>query len=145
MIYMPYRHTFPRPRECMSVGLGDLCKCKCQHSQFTYSLLIKRNLHFFERASPKVGIEPTIVQLLYWRSSLLSYRDLNEIVGVSGTLYRIMRVDFHDFGIFDRKQYCQGPKSKLLENSRPTACYFQWNSWKLWSLIFRYWCIFMLV
>ena len=32
-----------------------------------------------------------------------------------------------------------------LENSRPTACYFQWNSWKLWSLIFRYWCIFMLV
>ena len=56
-----------------------------------------------------------------------------------------MHVDFHDFGIFDRKQYCQGPKSKLLENSRPTACYFQWNSWKLWSLIFRYWCIFMLV
>ena len=56
-----------------------------------------------------------------------------------------MHVNFQDFGIFDRKQYCQGPKSKLLENSRPTACYFQWNSWKLWSLIFRYWCIFMLV
>ena len=56
-----------------------------------------------------------------------------------------MRVNFQDFGIFDREQYCQGPKSKLLENSRPTACYFQWNSWKLWSLIFRYWCIFMLV
>ena len=32
-----------------------------------------------------------------------------------------------------------------LENSRPTACYFQWNSLKLWSLIFRYWYIFMLV
>ena len=46
-----------------------------------------------------------------------------------------MRVDFHDFGIFDRKQYCQGPKSKLLENSRPTACYFQWNSWKLGASI----------
>ena len=56
-----------------------------------------------------------------------------------------MRVNFQDFGIFDREQYCQGPKSKLLENSRPTACYFQWNSWKLWGLIFRYWCIFMLV
>ena len=66
-------------------------------------------------------------------------------VGVSWTLYRIMRVDFLDFGIFDCEQYCQGPKSKLLENSRPTACYFQWNSWKLWSLIFRYWCIFILV
>ena len=23
---------------------------------------------------------------------------------------------------------------KLLENSRPTACYFQWNSWKLQKL-----------
>ena len=32
-----------------------------------------------------------------------------------------------------------------MENGRPTACYFQWNSWKLWSLIFRYWYIFMLV
>ena len=32
-----------------------------------------------------------------------------------------------------------------MENSRPTACYFQWNSLKLWSLIFRYWYIFMLV
>ena len=31
------------------------------------------------------------------------------------------------------------------ENSRPKACYFQWNSWKLWSLIFRYWYIFLLV
>ena len=33
----------------------------------------------------------------------------------------------------------------FLENSRPMACYFQWNSWKLWSLIFIYWYIFMLV
>ena len=56
-----------------------------------------------------------------------------------------MRVNFQDIGIFDREQYCQGPKSKLLENSRPTACYFQWNSWKLLSLVFRYWCIFILV
>ena len=24
-----------------------------------------------------------------------------------------------------------------LENSRPTACYFQWNSWKIWSNHFR--------
>ena len=23
----------------------------------------------------------------------------------------------------------------LLENSRPTACYFQWNSWKLWGSV----------
>jgi len=92
-----------------------------------------------------MGIEPTTVQLLDWRSILLSYWNLDEKLCVSGTLYRIMRVDFHDFGIFDRKQFRQGPKSKLLENSRPTACYFQWNSWKLWSLIFRYWYIFMLV
>ena len=55
----------------MSVGLGDLCKCKCQHSQFTYSLLIKRNLQFFERALPEVGIEPTTVHLLDRHSSLL--------------------------------------------------------------------------
>ena len=26
------------------------------------------------------------------------------------------------------------PQCKLLENSRPMACYFQWNSWKLLSL-----------
>ena len=58
-----------------------------------------------------MGIEPTTVRLLDWRFSLLSYRDLDEKAGVSGTLYRIMHVDFHDFGIFDRKQYCQGPKS----------------------------------
>ena len=36
-------------------------------------------------------------------------------------------------------------KTFLLENSRPTACYFQWNPWKLWILIFRYWYILMLV
>ena len=29
--------------------LWDLGFCKCQHSQFTYSLLIKRNLTIFER------------------------------------------------------------------------------------------------
>ena len=28
-------------------------------------------------------------------------------------------------------------KTFLLENSRPTACYFQGNSWKLWCLVFR--------
>ena len=26
------------------------------------------------------------------------------------------------------------PKFELLENSRPTPCYFQWNSWRLLSL-----------
>ena len=28
-------------------------------------------------------------------------------------------------------------KTFFLENSRPTACYFQGNSWKLWCLVFR--------
>ena len=33
--------------------------CKCQHSQFTYSLLIKRNLIFFERVPlSQPGFEP---------------------------------------------------------------------------------------
>ena len=67
------------------------------------------------------------------RSSLLSQWGVLENDGVRQTLYRIMRVDFQDFGIFDHEQYCQGPKSKLLENSRPTACYFQWNSKKLFE------------
>ena len=51
--------------------LWDLGFCKCQHSQFTYSLLIKRNLQVFERALPEVGIKPMIFQLLDGRSSLL--------------------------------------------------------------------------
>ena len=35
---------------------------KCQHSQFTYSLLIKRNLTIFERVSlPQPGFEPGTV------------------------------------------------------------------------------------
>ena len=37
----------------------DLGFCKCQHSQFTYSLLIKRNLTFFERVPlARPGFEP---------------------------------------------------------------------------------------
>ena len=44
--------------ECLSM-LWDLGLCKCQHSQFTYSLLIKRNLTIFERVPlPQPGIEP---------------------------------------------------------------------------------------
>ena len=62
---------------------------------------------------------------------------MNEDVGVSQTLYRIMHVNFQGFGIFDRKQYFQGPKSKLLEKSMPTACHFQWNSWKLGTSIIQ--------
>ena len=39
--------------------LWDLGFCKCQHSQFTYSLLIKRNLTTFERVPlSKPGFEP---------------------------------------------------------------------------------------
>ena len=39
--------------------LWDLGFCKCQHSQFTYSLLIKRNLTIFERVPmPQLGFEP---------------------------------------------------------------------------------------
>ena len=64
------------------------------------------------------------------RSSLLSQWGVLENDGVRQTLYRIMRVDFQDFGIFDHEQYCQGPKFKLLENSRPTAL-----SQKHWSLV----------
>ena len=38
--------------------LWDLGFCKCQHSQFTYSLLIKRNLTIFERVPlPQPGFE----------------------------------------------------------------------------------------
>ena len=41
--------------------LWDLGFCKCQHSQFTYSLLIKRNLTIFERVPlPWPGFEPGI-------------------------------------------------------------------------------------
>ena len=39
--------------------LWDLGFCKCQHSQFTYSLLIKRNLTIFERVPlPQPEFEP---------------------------------------------------------------------------------------
>ena len=62
-----------------------------------------------------MGVEPTIVRLLHRRLSLLSYRDLVEKNGVARPLYRIMSVNFQGFGIFDREQYCQGPKSKLVE------------------------------
>ena len=91
----------------------------------TLSLLIKRNLQFFDRASPKPGFKPLVVRLPDRRFSLLSYPGLVENDGVSQTLYTKMLVNS---GIFDREQYFQGPKLKLLENSRPTACYFQWNS-----------------
>ena len=37
---------------------------KCQHSQFTYSLLIKRKITIFERAPlPKPGIEPKTLHI----------------------------------------------------------------------------------
>ena len=91
----------------------------------TLSLLIKRNLQFFDRTPPVPGIEPLIIHLPDRPLSLMSYPGLIEKVGVSQTLYTKMLVNF---GIFDREQYFQGPKLKLLENSRPTACYFQWNS-----------------
>ncbi len=81
----------------------------------TLSLLIKRNLHFFDRASPKPGIELLINRLSDRHFSLLSYPGLVESVSVSRTIYTKMLVNF---GIFDREQYFQGPKLKLLENSR---------------------------
>ena len=59
---------------------------KCQHSQFTYSLLIKRNLQFFARALTEVGIKPSILQLLDQHSSLLSYWDLVGMVRLHGPL-----------------------------------------------------------
>ena len=40
-------------------------------------------------------------------------------------------VNFTKFDFFRKVLF------ELLENSRPTACYFQWNSWKLWSLVLR--------
>ena len=86
----------------------------------TLSLLIKRNLQFFDRASPELGFKPLIVCSPDRRFSLLSYLGLVEIEGVSQTLYTKMLVNF---GIFDCEQYFQGPKLILLENSRPTACY----------------------
>ena len=49
----------------------------------TLSLLIKRNLQFFDRASPKVGVEPTIIRLLDKRFSLMSYLGLVEKESVS--------------------------------------------------------------
>ena len=49
----------------------------------TLSLLIKRNLQFFDRASQKAGTEPTTVRLLDRRFSLLSYLGLVERVSVS--------------------------------------------------------------
>ena len=47
--------------------------------------------------------------------------------------YKIVKtlVNFTKFDFFRKVLF------ELLENSRPTACYFQWNSWKLWSLVLR--------
>ena len=49
----------------------------------TLSLLIKRNLQFFDRASPKAGLELLIVRLLDRRFSVLSYPGLVERMSVS--------------------------------------------------------------
>ena len=49
--------------------------------------LIKRLLQFLSRASPKAGVEPTIVRLLDRRSRLLSQWDLDEIAWSLGPLY----------------------------------------------------------
>ena len=77
-------------------GIWDLEKC--QHLQFTYSLLIKRILQFFYIALPEVGIEPMNIRLLDRLSSLLSYKDLDERAGVSQTLYRNMCTNFPILG-----------------------------------------------
>ena len=73
----------------------------------TLSLLIKRNLQFFDRASPGPGIESLIARLPDRRFSLLSYPGLVENVGVSRSLYTKMLVNS---GIFDHEQHFQGPK-----------------------------------
>ena len=73
----------------------------------TLSLLIKRNLQLFDRASPELGIESLIISLSDRRFSLLSYPGLVKNKGVSQTLYTKMLVNFE---IFDREQYFQGPK-----------------------------------
>ena len=75
-----------------------------------------------------LGLEPAISHLSDRCFNSLSYHDFVENEAVTRTLYTVMLVDFQDFGIVDLKQYFQGPKLKLLENNRPTACYFQWNS-----------------
>ena len=49
----------------------------------TLSLLIKRNLQFFERALQEARIESTIICLLERHFSSLSYPGLVEIEGVS--------------------------------------------------------------
>ena len=82
----------------------------------------KRKIQHLERVLSVVGIEPLILRIT---DRCFSYPDLDKNECVSRTLYRVMLVNFRDFGIFDRKQYCQGPKYKLLENSR------------LWPAIFR--------
>ena len=89
------------------------------------SLLIKRTLNFFDRALLEAEIEPHIIRLSDRRFNILGYSGVIENESVSQTINTKILVNF---GIFDREQYFQGPKLKLLENSRPTACYFQWNS-----------------
>lgn len=74
------------------------------------------------------GFKHAFVCLLGRCFSSLSYPDLVENVSVSQTLEAVMLVNFQDFGIFDHKQYFQGPKSKLLENIRPTPAFFSGTS-----------------
>ena len=115
-----YRYTFLAAMKYILSG--------CQNTQtsmqpfVTLSLLIKRNLQLFDRASPKQKIELLIVHLPSGCIGLLSYPGLVENLGVSQTLYTKMLVNF---GIFDSEQYFQDPKLKLQENSRPMTNYLQ--------------------
>ena len=85
-----YRYTFLAAMKYILSG--------CQNTQtsmqpfVTLSLLIKRNLQLFDRASPKLKIELLIVHLPSGCIGLLSYPGLVENLGVSQTLYTKMLV-----------------------------------------------------
>ena len=103
---------------------------KCQHSQFTYSLLIKRILPIFERVPlSRPGFEPrtsrTAVKRLTTWSTQASLKwvahSVLQIVDAAITLQlQCAHQGYNSIGWL--------LMTFFLENSRPTACYFQWNS-----------------
>ncbi len=104
-------------------------KTKCQHSSSLISSIKKRIFVIFERASlPIPGVESWTSRTADQRSSYWAVeRWLKYWFGLQFFWPQATRVvQFHFFILLFELGLCI--QSKLLENSRHTACYFQWNS-----------------
>ena len=122
--------TFLRGHQRWDRVLLENSEFKCQHSQFTSSLLTKRILSIFER-----------VPLFLLRFEPGTSRIKGERLTTWSTQASLNMIASLDHYIVDAAIASRSPcahqgynsigwllKTFFLENSRTTACYFQWNS-----------------